>query len=168
MLNASERLKEILKHTGLKYNSLAKRIGLKRSQNLYDIRDGKIQNISFELASMIGSEFPEFNGDWLLRGEGEMLSDKKPRFEANPLHLASDPHDFDNDGSRFEELPDGTLRMRVPIIPQKAFAGYLVGFQDPDFYEDLETISLDVYKQHRGHYLAFEVRGDSMTTLEPE
>ncbi|MEO7212617.1 hypothetical protein [Mucilaginibacter sp.] len=91
-----------------------------------------------------------------------------PKLQAKPLHLAADPSDFDNDGSRFEELGDGTLRMRVPIIPQRAFAGYLVGFQDKEYYEDLEYTSIEVFKQHRGHYLAFEVSGDSMTTLEPE
>lgn len=89
------------------------------------------------------------------------------RLEAKPLHLSSDPNDYDNDGSRFEELPDGTLRMRVPIIPHKAFAGYLRGFQDAEFYEDLNTISIDVFKKHSGTYLAFEVKGDSMTTLDP-
>jgi transcriptional regulator with XRE-family HTH domain len=95
-------------------------------------------------------------------------SNSNPRLEAVPLRLASDPNDYDNDGTRFEELPDGTIRMRVPVIPDKAFAGYLRGFQDVEFYEDLPYISVDVSKQHKGHYLAFEVRGDSMTTLEPE
>lgn len=95
-------------------------------------------------------------------------SNSNPRLEAIPKRLASDPNDYDNDGGRFEELPDGTLRMRVPVIPHKAFAGYLRGFQDPEFYEDLPYISIDVLKQHRAHYLAFEVKGDSMTTLEPD
>lgn len=170
MLDAKERLEEILKHTGLSYNSLAKAVGLKRSQNLYDIRDRKIKDISFQLATMIGATFPEFNALWLMEGEGPMLQkiSKPPRLEANPLHLSAASDEYNNEGSRFEELPDGTLRMRVPIIPHKAYAGYLRGFQDAEFYEGLESISIDVYKQHKGHYLAFEVNGDSMTTLEPE
>lgn len=94
-------------------------------------------------------------------------NESHPRLEATPLHLASDPHDFDYDGSRFEDLGDGTIRMRVPIIPFKAYAGYLRGFQDPEFYEDLKTISVDVYKEHKGNYIAFEVSGDSMITADP-
>jgi phage repressor protein C with HTH and peptisase S24 domain len=90
-----------------------------------------------------------------------------PRLEAYPLHLASDPHDYNSTGNRFEDLGDGTLRMRVPVIPYKAYAGYLRGFQDPEFYEDLKTISVDVYKEHSGHYVAFEVAGDSMMTTDP-
>jgi phage repressor protein C with HTH and peptisase S24 domain len=99
---------------------------------------------------------------------GSNSAKSTPRLEAVPLHIAADPNDYDNDGTRFEELPDGTFRMRVPVIPHKAFAGYLRGFQDPEYYEDLEHVSIEVFKQHRAHYLAFEVRGDSMTTLEPE
>jgi phage repressor protein C with HTH and peptisase S24 domain len=91
-----------------------------------------------------------------------------PRIEALPIHLAADPNDYDNDGTRFEELGDGTFRMRIPVVPHKAFAGYLRGFKDPEYYEDLEYVSIEVFKQHRAHYLAFEVKGDSMTTLEPE
>lgn len=100
--------------------------------------------------------------------EQEIWAKPYPRLEAEPLRLASDPNDYDNNGSRFEELADGTLRMRVPVIPHKAFAGYLRGYGDPQFYEDLPYISVDVLKQHKAHYLAFEVRGESMTTLEPE
>lgn len=73
MKNAKERLESILKYTGETYNSLAKRIGLKRSQALYDIRDGKIKNISIGLASLILSTFPELNKDWLEMGNGEMI-----------------------------------------------------------------------------------------------
>jgi phage repressor protein C with HTH and peptisase S24 domain len=100
--------------------------------------------------------------------ESEIWGTSNPRLEAIPLHISADPHDHENDGSRFEELPDGTLRMRIPVVPHRAFAGYMRGFRDPEYYEDLEYISIDVFKQHRAHYLAFEVRGDSMTTLEPE
>ncbi|MBB6131797.1 LexA family transcriptional regulator [Mucilaginibacter lappiensis] len=99
--------------------------------------------------------------------ESDIWGENGPRLEAKPLHLASDPNDHDNDGSRFEDLGDGTLRMRVPIIPAKAQAGYLRGFQDPEYYDDLKTLSVEVYKEHRGNYLAFEVDGDSMMTTDP-
>lgn len=99
---------------------------------------------------------------------GLTLRQTNPRLEAEPIHLAADPNDFDNDGSKFEELADGTIRMRIPVIPHKAFAGYLRGFQDAEYFEDFSYTSIEVFKKHQGHYLAFEVRGDSMTTMEPE
>lgn len=98
----------------------------------------------------------------------ENVTPPSPRLEAKPLYLAADPNDFDNDGSRFEDLRNGMLRMRVPIVPIKAYAGYLRGYQDPEFYEDFSTLSFEVHKEYRGHYLAFEVAGDSMITTNPE
>lgn len=160
------RFKLLRKTLGLNQSKFAELADIKQSQ-VSSVEGGK-RNITPEIILKLSKAF-NVNFKWLEYGEGDMFETQKPpRFEANPLHLASDPHDFDNDGSRFEEMPDGTLRMRVPIVNYKAYAGYLRGFQDPEFYEDLETISIDVFKQHRGHYIAFEIKGESMTTLDPE
>ncbi|RNL53765.1 S24 family peptidase [Pedobacter jejuensis] len=111
------------------------------------------------------------NKKYIVLNEGEMflpgMKLSNPRIEAEPLHLSADPNDYDNDGSKFEELGDGTLRMRVPIVPAKAYAGYMRGWQDPEYYSDMDTISIDVHKRHSGDYMAFEVKGDSMETSEP-
>ena len=53
-------------------------------------------------------------------------------------------------------------------MPAKAYAGYLRGFADPEYYEDLDTISIDVQKRHGGDYMAFEVKGDSMISTDPK
>jgi phage repressor protein C with HTH and peptisase S24 domain len=87
---------------------------------------------------------------------------KRPRLEAEPAYIASDPNDPENDGAKFEDNEDGTYRMRVPVVEHKAYAGYLRGYQDPEFYEGLDMVSFDIIKKPRGHYLAFEVKGDSM------
>jgi transcriptional regulator with XRE-family HTH domain len=168
MQNVSERLKIARESFSLGQVEFAKRAKLFQSQISGVEKEKKniTNNILIKLEDTYG-----ISRKWLEHGEGEMLlpgsSTPNVRMEATPLRLASDPNDYDNDGTRFEELPDGTIRMRVPIIPHKAYAGYLRGFQDTEFYEDLSTISIDVFKQHKGHYLAFEVKGDSMTTLEP-
>lgn len=75
MSSPRDRLEKVLEHTGCSYNSLAKKIGLKRSQNLYDIRDGKIASISFELAVMISNAFPDISTGWLMMGTGEMIQE---------------------------------------------------------------------------------------------
>lgn len=155
-----EKFKEYLSNNKISVAAAALKLGVSR-QNVYQYF--KTGNLSKDTVNNIIDKM----GLTELEIFGFEAKKSHPRIEADPLHLASDPNDYDNDGSRFEELPDGTLRMRVPIIPHKAFAGYLRGFQDMEFYEELTTISIDVYKQHRGHYIAFEVKGDSMTTLEP-
>jgi hypothetical protein len=73
MKSAKQRLEQILDETNNSYNSLAKEIGLKRSQNLYDIEKGKVKNISFELATLINNKFPQYPIIWLQAGEGQML-----------------------------------------------------------------------------------------------
>lgn len=92
---------------------------------------------------------------------------KQPRLEAQLLYIAADPRDHNNDGSKFEDLQNGFIRMRIKIVPNKAYAGYLRGFQDREYYEDFQTTSIEVQKEFRGNYLAFEVKGDSMITMDP-
>lgn len=48
----------------------------------------------------------------------------------------------------------------IEIIPQKAKAGYLNGYSDPEFIEGLQQISLPFLK--KGKFRAFPVSGDSM------
>lgn len=49
---------------------------------------------------------------------------------------------------------------RIEIIPEKAKAGYLTGYSDPEFIEALQYISLPFLK--KGKFRAFPIDGDSM------
>lgn len=60
------------------------------------------------------------------------------------------------------ELIENRLVKRIPLVNQYAYAGYLIGYQDETYIEQLPTIAFDVDHDPKGHYLAFEVRGDSM------
>lgn len=55
---------------------------------------------------------------------------------------------------------DKTGENTIEIIPQKAKAGYLNGYSDPEFIEGLQQISLPFLKN--GKFRAFPVSGDSM------
>jgi phage repressor protein C with HTH and peptisase S24 domain len=52
--------------------------------------------------------------------------------------------------------------MQVPLINQYAYAGYLSGFADNEYIENLPKIPFILDKEYRGEYLCFEVKGDSM------
>ncbi len=68
-----KRLEAVIIAHGFKsVNAFAKHIGLRRSENLYQIKRGK-NNISPRLASTIARHFPEVSRGWLLTGEGQML-----------------------------------------------------------------------------------------------
>ncbi len=54
----------------------------------------------------------------------------------------------------------------VELVTQKASAGYLAGYQDPEFVKDLPKISMPVLPKNRT-YRAFEIQGDSMLPVQP-
>ena len=51
-------------------------------------------------------------------------------------------------------------RSDIPFVPVKAAAGYLAGYGDPDFIDELNTFTLPMLGG--GDYRAFEIIGDSM------
>lgn len=70
------------------------------------------------------------------------------------------------------ELPDNRIILpitvdskgenKIEIIPHKASMGYLNGYSDPEYIENLQNISLPFLHTDSGQYRAFPVEGDSM------
>lgn len=63
--------------------------------------------------------------------------------------------------ARSIESPIGNT---IELVPVKAAAGYMNGYADPDFINELPRFSLPVLSH--GNYRAFEISGDSMLPLE--
>ena len=59
---------------------------------------------------------------------------------------------------RAQKLAGG--RTDIPFVPVKAAAGYLAGYSDPEFIDELNTFTLPMLSG--GDYRAFEIIGDSM------
>jgi len=57
-----------------------------------------------------------------------------------------------------QKLSAGTNE--IQFVPVKAAAGYLAGYADPEFIDELNTFTLPMLAP--GHYRAFEIVGDSM------
>lgn len=70
-----QRLEQVVKWSGMSTNKFAAAIGLKRSENLYQIKRGNF-GISKELARLICIKYPMISRLWLLTGEGQMLEGK--------------------------------------------------------------------------------------------
>src|SRR6476659_6335562 len=51
-------------------------------------------------------------------------------------------------------------RPDIPFVPVKAAAGYLAGYADPEFIDELNTFTLPMFSG--GNYRAFEIISDSM------
>jgi len=54
----------------------------------------------------------------------------------------------------------------IDLIPQKASAGYMNGYADPEYLEELPKFQLPTLPKN-GTYRAFEITGDSMLPLKP-
>lgn len=104
------------------------------------------RNIGIDVIEKIKKNLPSVNIDWLISGEGDMISTKKK-----------------------EELDisNGILKTNlnvkmIPLVGQYAHAGYLNGFADEEYVDELPTIPILVDHEIKGDYRAFEIRGDSM------
>lgn len=151
-----ENFRHFLKKNKISADKAAETLG-KNRVTVYQYFKSK--NLSRDVVSNILTSFKV--------NETDIWGTEIPRLEAVPIRLA-DPYGFDATNDKIYQLPDESLIMQVPLITQRAYAGYLVGFSDPEFFDDLETIPLPVEKKHGGSYLAFEVKGDSMVSTDPE
>lgn len=61
---------------------------------------------------------------------------------------------------------DRDERENIELVQQKAAAGYLTGYQDPEFVGELPKISMPILPRNRTHR-AFEIQGDSMLPVQP-
>ena len=60
---------------------------------------------------------------------------------------------------------DEESRNNIELVPQKAAAGYLNGYADPEYIRELPRFKLPILKH--GTYRAFEISGDSMLPILP-
>lgn len=58
------------------------------------------------------------------------------------------------------KLKSAVQSVNIQFVPVKAAAGYLAGYADPDFVDELNTFTLPMLAP--GQYRAFEIVGDSM------
>lgn len=56
----------------------------------------------------------------------------------------------------------------VPLVGHRVQAGFLSGWGDEIYLEELPKIPWEVDREYKGNYLCFEVEGDSMNNLGPE
>ena len=145
-----EKFKDYLEKSGISAEKAADILGKRSRQSIYKYFETK--NLSREVVDNIIDKF---------NVSETTIWPATPKLEAKPLRLA-DPYGFEATTEKIYKLPDDSLVMQVPIIPYKAYASYLRGHSDPEFYEGLQTMPVPVDLAHKGAYLIFEVGGESM------
>ena len=140
-MEAWERIQKIMDEEGLNKNSFSKAIGISNNVTITRIINEK-RSPSRSTCEKIVTALPKYNLTWILTGEGNMLTDATSLDEASPI--------------------DEPIILRVPLVSQYAQAGYLCGYADAAYMATLPTIPYIVDHEAQGHYVAFEVKGDSM------
>lgn len=131
------RINKLMDIYGLNISQFSYRAGINQS-NMSAMLSGK-RVIGEGIINKISMSF-DIDKKWLTSGIGEMK--KSIVSEALPIY--------------------GVPYMMVPFIPVTARAGYLRGFGDQEYIDNLSTIPVMVDKNYRGKYRVFEIEGDSM------
>ncbi len=140
----SENLRLLRTKTGLSQKSVAAELIITR-ERLAKYEDGRSEP-PFDVLKRI-SKFHHVSIDILLSVDLSRVSlDSLLRMDDNRILLPITVDKFGNDN--------------IEVIPHTAKAGYLSGYSDPEFIENLQHISLPFLGN--GKYRAFPVEGDSM------
>src|ERR1700709_1019167 len=137
MSTAGKNLKYLRKLRGWTQEEFAARVGIKRS--LLGAYEEERAEPRIEVLEIVGDMF-KLTLDELLRKE---LSDSKGSYLAK---------------RRAQKLVSASNE--IQLVPVKAAAGYLAGYADPEFLDELNTFTLPMLAG--GNYRAFEIVGDSM------
>lgn len=68
-----DRIEKVAEYYGKSMRQLSIMLGLASPQAFYDIKSGKVQNLSRKILDKAKENLPEINASWLITGDGEML-----------------------------------------------------------------------------------------------
>ena len=140
-------LKYLRKSKGLTQGDLANKIGVNRPK-IGSYEEGRAEP-KFETLQNI-SHFFQISIDDLLESDlSENTDIRHKNIEGNNLRV-------------LPIIVDSQNNERITLVPTKAAAGYLNGYSDPEFVEQLPNFSLPIKEFSQGTYRAFEIKGDSM------
>ncbi len=150
--------------------SFADLIGIKRS-SLGAYEEGRAKP-NYETIQTIARKF-HISIDKLLTQDLAKIADESVfgieyQRPASPSGKGSNYQKQDIEGKKLRVLSitvDANDNENIELVPEKARAGYLEGYSDPQYIEQLPKFRLPFLPQ--GTYRAFEIKGDSMLPLQP-
>jgi transcriptional regulator with XRE-family HTH domain len=166
MTLVSANIKYLRKKNGFTQEQMAEQIGIKRSL-LGAYEEGRADPRLNNLLSM--SSVFNVSVDTLISKDVSKLSKEEL--------LAGLITNINNNSKPVDNSTEGGLRVlsitvdkggreNIELVPQKAAAGYLNGYSDPEFLEELPKFQLPMLTS-AGTYRAFEITGDSMLPITP-
>jgi len=150
MSNISTNLKYLRKKKGLTQQQFADNMEIKRS--LIGAYEEDRAEPKYDLLKKIAEYFDLTIDEFI----NENINDSwkpKPKSQGSNLRVLSISVDKDDNEN-------------IELVPVKASAGYLNGFSDPQYIQDLPKFQLPIPSLKQGTYRAFEIKGDSMLPIQ--
>jgi len=151
MSNIASNLKYLRKKRGHTQQQFADLMEIKRS--LIGAYEEDRAEPKYDLLKKIAEYFDLTIDEFI----NESIDDKwkpQPKSQGSNLRILSISVD-QNDNENIE------------LVPVKASAGYLNGFSDPQYIQNLPKFQLPLPALRQGTYRAFEIMGDSMLPIQP-
>lgn len=158
MTTISENLKALRKHHQMTQDQFAKKLGIKRS-SIGAYEEGRAEPPLSNLSNIAKSFHVSID---------DLVNQNfKSRLGINPLTGQKQNKTSSIGGVKLKVLAltvDRDNNEYIDFIAQKAAAGYLNGYSDPEFLQDMPKFHLPHLKN--GTYRAFEISGDSMLPVQ--
>lgn len=147
MIHLSSNIKYLRKQQNILQGDLADKLGVART-TLGDYERGK----SEPSLSMLKKLSETFSIDIDSMINFDLSKDELEINKSSDMRILAISVDSDNNEN-------------IELVDTKAEAGYLDGFQDPEYIRELPKISLPNFPV--GTYRGFEIQGDSMQPIQP-
>lgn len=156
----NKRLKLVRKALKMSQQEMADLLGVQRSSlsKIENLEEGR--NVP-KGTSLTLEKFKNVDSNWFDTGEGEMFLINLPK-KNNAKDIGELQYPIEQGDTPFIQLGEGQYLMVMPLVSEYAYAGYLSGYSDTEYIEELPKHTIVVTKYHRGQYRAFEIVGDSM------
>ncbi|MFY0690165.1 MAG: helix-turn-helix domain-containing protein [Cyclobacteriaceae bacterium] len=147
-MSIAENIKYLRKKAGFTQEQFANEVGIKRSLvGAYEEgrAEPRLQTLS-KIAEVLAVTSDGLISKDLTQHDALRRAQEKVKI----LSITVDENDEEN----------------IELVPQKAAAGYLNGYADPEYIADLPKFKLPILPKG-GTYRAFEIQGDSMLPILP-
>ena len=159
MAKEGELLRNYLKVNNISVIKAAELLGKKDRQSVYSFMKSRSFNekVRALLKDKLGFDAAEFIDE-----------ENRKKFGLQTYKDAPQPKTFNEPLEEFKTKNNtfgliGTqIAIHIPLVPMKAYAQYIDEFYEEAADVTFELIYLQVDKIGKGHYLAFEISGDSM------
>ncbi|MDR6564629.1 MULTISPECIES: helix-turn-helix domain-containing protein [unclassified Arcicella] len=149
-------IKELRIQFGLSQQELAEKVGIPRGRiNGWEQRGSKPKVDDHKKLEDFFIHLSKQKLTDIQKEEAEIIGNLEGLLESENVYKTKS-------GNEFVDIGNGKIQMNIPLVEHYAYAGYLTGWGDSVFLEELPKHSIIVDKHYRGIYRAFQVRGDSM------